>query len=96
MAPPDSRPPDDPSDDWADAPLTSPDRDRHDTPPHDLTALARATASPEAHEDALRLAYSEGQEDVVRALYAVCRAHGLTREHMDHIVLDVRLRLTRL
>jgi hypothetical protein len=91
-----SSPSSEPPDAWPDE-TTVPDDQRHrlDTPRQDLTALARTTA-PDAAEDVLRMAYAEGQEDAVRALYAVCRAHRLTRDHADHIVLDVRQRLTKL
>jgi len=70
----------------------------HDTAPHDLIGLARISAVREPG-DVLRLAYGEGQEDAIRALYAVLRTARrppLTTGEQDAIVLAVRQRLTRL
>jgi len=69
----------------------------HDTAPHDLIGLARISSVREPG-DVLRLAYGEGQEDAIRALYGVLRAarRPLTTGEQDAIVLAVRQRLTRL
>jgi hypothetical protein len=68
------------------------------TAPHDLAALA---SSPEAlSERALdkRFAatYAEGQEDALGSLRNVLLSKGLTNEETAHIVLAVRLGLTKL
>jgi hypothetical protein len=72
--------------------------DRADTGPHDLTGLARVSAARD-RDDIVRTAYTEGQEDAIRALYAVMRTKRfppMTRDEMDTVVLAVRARLTRL
>jgi hypothetical protein len=86
-----------PPDAWPDE-TTVPDDQRHrlDTPRQDLTALARATA-PAAAEDVMRLAYDEGIEEAVRALYVVMRkrGRGMPQAEMDAIVLAVRNEIVR-
>lgn len=83
-----------PPDEWDDP---TPVESTQDTPTRDLSGVARISAA-RSRDDVVRLAYGEGQEDAVRALYAVMRAAArpLTRAEMDHIVLAVRQRFTRL
>ncbi len=71
--------------------------DKHPTGPHDLSGFARISAARE-RDDIVRVAYSEGQEDAIRALYAVMRRAGrpLSRAEMDNLVLAVRQLLTQL
>lgn len=71
---------------------------RTPTGKHDLSALARVSAMRD-REDAIRTAYTEGQEDAIRALYAVMRHYrrvAMTQGEMDNLVLAVRLRFTQL
>lgn len=86
------------SDEWAEP--TRPDG-QHDTAPHDLSGVARAlaTGSPSGdHETVLRMAFDEGAEEAIRALYVVMRrrGRGMARDEMDAIVLAMRAEIVRL
>ncbi len=76
------------SDEWAAAPTVN--DSKHDTAPHDLRGLARASTGDPA------LVFSEGIEECVRAMYVYFRKRGLTRAEMDNIVLGVRGEIRKL
>jgi hypothetical protein len=87
------------SDEWADDP--TPSDSAHDTAPHDLSGVARALATGAAHGDhemVLRMAFDEGTEEAIRALYVVMRrrGRGMAQAEMDAIVLAVRREIVRL
>lgn len=82
---------------WADEPTRN--DSKHDTTPHDLSGVARALATGAAcgdHETVLRMAFDEGAEEAIRALYVVMRRKQLTQAEMDNIVLLVRREIVRL
>jgi hypothetical protein len=79
---------------WDDNP--TPNDSKHDTAPHDLSGVARALAAAGDGDSITRTAYAEGQEDVIRALYAVMKAHRLSMAEMDNIVLLWRREITGL
>ena len=82
---------------WDDDP--TPSDSTHDTAPHDLSGVARALATGATrgdHEMVLRMAFDEGAEEAIRALYVVMRRKRLTTAEMDAIVLAVRREIVRL
>lgn len=84
-------------DEWADDP--TPSDSAHDTAPHDLSGVARALATGAVrgdHDVVLRMAFDEGAEEAIRALYVVMRRKRLTRPEMDAIVLAMRREIVRL
>ena len=72
---------------WDDDP--TPSDSTHDTAPHDLTGLARASVGDPG------LVFGEGIEEAVRAMYEFFRDRGLTRVEMDNIGLGVRGKIRR-
>jgi hypothetical protein len=84
-------------DEWVDNPTVN--DSKHDTAPHDLSGVARAlaTGAPTGdHETVLRMAFDEGTEETIRALYVVMRRKRLTQPEMDNIVLLLRQEIVRL
>lgn len=76
-------------DEWDDEPTVN--ESKHDTAPHDLTGLARASVGDPG------LVFGEGIEEAIRALYVVMRkrGRGMPRIEMDAIVAAVRAEVRR-